>query len=425
MAGRAPHVRDALRAFCLGAFAVLQRELDEGAQLPFAFEEHASLGRPALYEYRPLVREFVESRAAALARREDARIALEVLRREPAAAIFARAHADGATGDDGALLTSVLMPLLRRTAEGCGGFDWDDTAFERAYAELEQSLFGERHAYAALAPLVGLSAAVPVELGEGLRIRPAATGELASLWPEANGLLPARFGREPDRLCVLELERPLAAGTAEPPDAPGELADAVTAVRLVTAGGVAAGPVLFERLDWRPYGIRPAVPIAGMQPSGDPARLDVFRGGLVADVRKRLALADEDPELGEALDRWELSLFQTEPFRSEQLRESLTVLLAAVDGPFAAALRAARLLGDTGAARGRLLHALRQLVGGEPADAIAEGAVRRALVETLLHGDRLALVSWLDDALLGIRPGPVGYYARVAAAGPSGATIAA
>jgi hypothetical protein len=64
VAPRSPALHQALRGFCLGAFSVFDRELADGAQLPFAFEEHASLGRPALYEYRPLVREFVEARAA-------------------------------------------------------------------------------------------------------------------------------------------------------------------------------------------------------------------------------------------------------------------------------------------------------------------------------------------------------------------------
>src|SRR5204863_9555335 len=114
-----------------------------------------------------------------------------------------------------------------------------------------------------------------------------------------NGLLPADFGREPDRLAVLELERALERGDAEPPDAPGEIADAVTAIRLATAAPAAAGPVLFERLDWRPYGIRPVLPIAATQPAGEPTRLDAFRGAVAADLRERLVLADDDPELGE------------------------------------------------------------------------------------------------------------------------------
>jgi hypothetical protein len=91
VAPRASHLHHALRSFALGAFAFLLRELEEGDQLPFAFEEHVQRGGPALYEYRPLVRGFVEAREARLRGREDALIALEELRREPAAAIFARA----------------------------------------------------------------------------------------------------------------------------------------------------------------------------------------------------------------------------------------------------------------------------------------------------------------------------------------------
>ena len=416
MAPRAPHLYQSLRAFCLGAFAVLSRELEEGAELPFAFEEHASLGRPALYHYRPLVRGFVEKRAEQLARREDARRALDDLRRERAAAIFARAHSGPTADEDRALVHSVLMPLLQRTADACGGFDWDDAAFDRAYAEVEAALFRDRHSYVALAPVVGLSVGAAVELGAGLRVRAAATGELADLWPEAQGLLPPAFGREPDRLAVLELERALPPAAEEPPDAPGEMADAVTAIRLATDGAVAAGPVVFERLDWRPYGIRPAVPIAATQPVREETRLDQFRATLVRDLLERLALADDDPELGEALDRWELSLFQAEPFRSEQLRESLAALLGETDGLWAAAVRATLLLGEEAADRAELLARLRRLVAGEAADAPTADVVRRALVEALLHGDRRNLVATLDEALLGVRPRPTGYYARLSAA---------
>jgi len=230
-------------------------------------------------------------------------------------------------------------------------------------------------------------------------VRVAATGELAAMWPEAAGLLPRDFGREPDRICVLELERSLVGGTSEAPDAPGELADAVTAIRLATSAPVAAGPVLFERLDWRPYGIRPVLPIAATPPAGEPTRLDSFRGALAADLVERLASADDDPDLGEALDRWELSLFQDGPFRAEQLRESLTALLGGTDGLWAAVVRAAILLGETPRERADV-HA--RLADDPDAD-----LVRRALVETLLHGERMGLLEVLDAAILGLRQRPV------------------
>ena len=81
--------------------------------------------------------------------------------------------------------------------------------------------------------------------------------------------------------------------------------------------------MLFETLDGRPYGIRPVLPIAATQPPGEATRLDEFRAPLAAEVLVRLGLADADTNLAEALDRWELSLFQHEPFRSEQLRAAL------------------------------------------------------------------------------------------------------
>jgi hypothetical protein len=408
---RAPHLYQSLRCFCLGAFRVLAEELAGGAELPFAFEEHVSRDGPAFYEYRPLVRTFVESRQELLARRRDARLALDDLGREPAAAIFASAHAGPRPREDQALFRSILLPLLLATAEGCGGFDWDDVAFDRAYAELERTLFRGRRAYAAVAPLVGLSAGAQVELSGGMRVRAAATGELAKHWPEAQGLLPQDFGREPDRVCVLELERDLPAGTSEAPDAPGEIADAVTALRLATAGALAAGPVLFERLDWRPLAIRPVLPIAATQPAGEPTRLDRFRGRLAGDLLERLPLADEDPELGEAIDRYELSLFAEEPFRSEQLRESLAALLGRTDGLWAAAVRLAVLIGESGTERAGHLARLRLLAAGEPADSDAADAVRRAVVETLMHGSRMRLIDTLDEALLGLRPRPAGYFA--------------
>jgi len=399
VAVRAPHLYRSLRAFCLGAFRVLLGDLDDGAELPFAFEEHTSLDRPALYEYRPLVRPFVEARSHKLARRDDARIAIEELKREHAAAIFARAHAGPRATDDDGLFASVLLPLLVRTSESCGGFDWDDRAYDKAYAELEASMFGRGHAYGAVAPLIGITlGGQAVELGGGVRVRTAATGEVAKLWPEAGGLLPADFGREPDRMCVLELERPLARGDAEPPDAPGEVADAVTAIRLAAAAPVAAGPVLFERLDWRPFGVRPVLPIAATQPAGEPTRLDSFRGALAADLRARLAAADEDPDLGEALDRWELSLFQDGPFRAEQLRESVVPLLGGMDGLWAAVVRGAILLGEDGRERAEMQERL----SGDPDPDL----VRRALVETLVRGDRATLVRMLDETILGLRPAP-------------------
>jgi hypothetical protein len=386
-----------MRSFCLAAFAA-----ERGAQIPFAFEEHTTRRGPSLYEYRPLVRGFVEEQSPTLRRLPDARNAIDDLKREPAAAIFARAHAGiGDTGDE-ALFRSILLPMLTWTAERCGGFDWQDEAFDAAYADLERTLFGTARTYVALAPVIGLSAGTDADLGGGITLRPVMSGEISNLWPEAQGLMPPEFGRDVDRMLLLELKRELEPEESEAPDAAAELADAVTALRLATAGAVAAGPVVFERLDFRPLRVSPLLPIAATQPRGEGTRLDKIRARLAADLRARLTLADADRELGEALDRWELSLFSEEPFRSAQVRESLGCLLGGDGGPWAAAMRTAVLLADKTRERSDLFDALRaERLGGDARD-----AVRRTLVETLLHGDRAQLVVALDDTLLGLRPRP-------------------
>jgi hypothetical protein len=394
---RAPHLYESMRSFCLAAFAA-----ERGAQIPFAFEEHTTRQGPSLYEYRPLVRGFVEEQSPTLRRLPDTRNAIDDLKREPAAAIFARAHAGiGDTGDE-ALFRSILLPMLTWTAERCGGFDWQDDAFDAAYADLERTLFGTARTYVALAPVIGLSAGTDADLGGGIMLRPVMSGEISNLWPEAQGLMPPEFGRDVDRMLLLELKRELEPDEAEPPDAAAELADAVTALRLATAGAIAAGPVVFERLDFRPLRISPLLPIAATQPRGEGTRLDKIRARLAADLRAKLTLADSDRELGEALDRWELSLFSEEPFRSAQVRESLTCLLGGDGGTWAAAMRTAVLLGDKTRERSEMLDALRADRLGRD----ARDAVRRTLVETLLHGDRAQLVLALDDTLLGLRPRP-------------------
>jgi hypothetical protein len=394
---RAPHLYEALRSFCLGAFAA-----ERGAQVPFAFEEHATREGPSLYEYRPLVRSFVDEQAPTLRRLPDARNAIEDLKREPSAAIFARAHGGVGSSSEDALFRSILLPMLTATAERCGGFDWRDEAFDAAYADFELTLFGTARSYVALAPVIGLSAANDADLGGDIRLRPVVAGEISQLWPEARGLMPPEFGRDVDRLLVLELSRELAADDAEPPDAAAELADAVTALRLATSGAIAAGPVVFERLDFRPLRIAPLLPIAATQPRGEATRLDKIRARLAADLRARLTLADADRELGEALDRWELSLFSEEPFRSAQVREALVCLLGGEGGAWAAAMRASVLLADRSQERSQLLEALRE----ERLRGDARDAVRRALVEALVHGNRPDLVAALDETLLGLRPRP-------------------
>jgi len=143
------------------------------------------------------------------------------------------------------------------------------------------------------------------------------------------------------------------------------------------------------------------LPIAATAPPGEPTRLDPFRATVATRLRPKLAHADDDAQLGDALDRWELSLFQSDPFRAEQLRHALDAALGDGQGTWAAGMRAAALLGETADERADLVARFR-----EPTPDL----IRRLLVALLLHGDRATLLCELDGALLGLRAGP----ARVA-----------
>jgi hypothetical protein len=77
-------------------------------------------------------------------------------------------------------------------------------------------------------------------------------------------------------------------------------------------------------------------------------------------------------------------------------------------------VRAAVLLGAPGRDRAQLFEALRGLAQGEPGDDRSADALRRALVEVLMHGDRPLLIRALDESLLGLRPRPAGYFASLA-----------
>src|SRR5262249_12969942 len=155
-------------------------------------------------------------------------------------------------------------------------------------------------------------------------------------------------------------------------------------LRLATAAPVAAGPVLFERLDGRPYGIRPVLPIAATEPPGEPTRPDEFRGKLAADLLEQLAAVDEDDRLGEALDRWERSLLAAALSGARRLRGSLAVLLGGGEGLGAAAARLAVLVGEDAAERGELFARLRGLTGGGQASRRDADILRRAALEVLL-----------------------------------------
>ena len=373
---RSPHLYDTLRRFCLGAFAVFH-----GEDLPFAFDEHA----PSFYEYRPLVKGFIEGQAERLRSRADVQEALDDLAREPLARVYKDAY------------RTVLVPLLVRVAEGCGGFDWDDVAFDRAYEEAEALLFGNGHAYGAIAPLVGLSCGSRHRARPGDARAPERDRRVRGALARVVGTVAARFrprGR-PRRACSSSSDswnpeqrtrrtRPASSPTPSPPSVspprrPSRPAPCCSSAS--TGGRSASGPCSRSRRRRLPARRRGSIRSARQ---------------VAAKLIPQLALADADAHFGDALDRWELSLFQDDPFRGEQLRHAVDAALGEGDGRWAAAMRAAALLGETAEERSELADSFRTPT---------PDLVRRMLVAMLLHGDRAQLLRELDHALLGLQAG--------------------
>jgi transcriptional regulator with XRE-family HTH domain len=96
---RAPQLYSALRAFCLGTFRALLADIERGRSS--RSHSRSTLVREAgAVRVPPLVKPFIEHRAHTLRKRPDAQLAVEELQRQPAATIFARAHAGPRARED-------------------------------------------------------------------------------------------------------------------------------------------------------------------------------------------------------------------------------------------------------------------------------------------------------------------------------------
>ena len=349
---------------------------------------------PGLYEYRPLVRDHVEARAFRLAKLPDA--ADRARRAAPrAGGGDLRARARGRrVRRPRALPGDPAAGARRRTAEACGGFDWDDGAFERVYAELERSLFGASRSYArrraARRPLDRRAGRARAGARRAPVVAERARGALAG----GDGPAAAALRRRARRSCVLELERELPAEDDEPPDAPAELADAVTALRLATGG---AGRRRAGRASSGSTGTRSesARCCRSPRPSrpGEPSRLDPLRGSLAGDLLERLAGAGGRPRARPRRSTAGSSRSsRTSRSRSEQLRESLAALLGGADGALGGGDAGDAAARRTAPRARRAVDRLRRLRAARPAASRSRDDVRRALVEVLQHDDRARLL---------------------------------
>src|SRR5689334_7994052 len=325
-----PALREPLKHFVQAAFSQLARDIAAGQEVPFAIQELGSGDGPRLYDYHPLFDRFIDERSSRIRALADYRRAMEAIVADSGAVAFARAHAPDATSDEERIRIVFLWPLLVRIAEREGTFDYSDEAFDTAYGRVEHDVVKTRHRFEALVPLTGvLVTHPPAEIGPGVELVRMTPDDLARDWPEAHGLVPPHFGREPDRLCALLVSAELDPQRGDAaPDATSVAGAAILALRLVSGGAIATGSLLFERLDLAPRAVRPLPPDAATAPHGESVRLDQHALAVARALCARLIEASTEDTLALALGRYTAAgSAPTAALRASALAAALSPLL--------------------------------------------------------------------------------------------------
>ncbi len=293
---------EALRRFARDAAAQLSAELEAGAELEFDVEAAIGGRGPTLYRYRPLTDRFIARAWPALRALPSATQAAESLREGAALYLEARGVAD----DDA---EPALRALLERLYEDQTNFAFPEERFERVYAELEQSLYGDARPCLFVTCLRGVECLDrPVRLGarERLELLPPQLFE-RELPAELAGVAGAGAG---NTVVCLEL-------LVEGPVAPLEhqfrerLRELRLALRLLAEGRVDPFAIGFRRVaDSRWVCFELDRPGPGR---GEPLRIDDERaaelGELLAVVRGRA----REPRLELALERFDRGCAAADP----------------------------------------------------------------------------------------------------------------
>jgi hypothetical protein len=320
-------LHDALHTFAEQAAWQLAADTADGAEVPFELVEARGRRGASLYSYRPLTEQFIRSRLGVLGRLPAWGPAAAALEGQGGLEAYLRLRGEPRVpSDHGEQADAVLRSFLGALFEEASEFVLEAERFERAYDQLELTIFETRARAEVAAPLRGLTIVSPeVPLGGGLALVRAdalseAPGEIARL---------ARTGEERagDALVMLSVE-------AEP-GAPLPLTAArqrfrrlLTALRLFEPGGFVIGPTAWARIDrggWQletlGLGGRPSSDTRVLEPEAE----DELRAfcNLVARRTPRSG------ELAWALDRFEMGCERLAPF--EALTDYLLALRAVLE----------------------------------------------------------------------------------------------
>jgi len=417
MRNRALH--DVLRDYVEQAAWQLAAETSGGAEVPFDLVAESG-GRTPLYCYRPRTEEFIRGHLGVLGRLPTYAVAVRALESLGGLEAYLAVRGERRRPTDpGERADAVLRALLQRVFADASAFEFEAARFERAYGELEASVFAVRSLAQVVAPVRGLAlVSGEVAIGDGLSLMRA--DALPGAPPDAARLVRAGAGND-DALAVLTTETP-PGGPAPITQARLRLRHLLTALRLFERGGFALGPAAWTRFDDGPWQL--VALGTGARPHGAPL---VVEHDAEDELRAFCSLvARRMPQGGPvawALTRYELGCERLDPF--EGLTDHLLALraLLEVDGPDSAAF-AWRLAALCERPAGRAALAERvtdavalervAIVGGTPApgsDRLADELAEhlRALLCDVICGRLDADLRSLADELLAEDGAPAAY----------------
>jgi hypothetical protein len=344
---RDPALHELLQAFTGDTAAALRGERAAGAEVPFELEEtEGRRGRPPLYCYRSLTRQFIEHRMGLLSGLSTyAPAARAVAGRDRADAYLRMRGVERIPEQERDRADAVLLAFLARVFSDRSDFDLDAARFETAYAELEQAVLDGRAVATLIAPVIGLGLeerSWQVELGDGLslvrgeRVKDAPS---EAVWEE---------GEEPRVLAVLTVtqdhSRSLPAELARQ-----RLRRLLAALRLFERGRYGLGALGWGRLEfgkWHPVALGtgpaglPGVAGEPSRPSPDPpprmvlpARQEDELRGFYNLMARRLPALNAggfgSPEVAWALERFDMGWERASPM--EGLSDHLSALRALLE----------------------------------------------------------------------------------------------
>jgi hypothetical protein len=296
--------------------------IDSGEEVPFEIATESG-GSSPLYRYAPLTERFIRDNIATVRGMKSFAAAKRALGSSEAAGLWLERSGVPVPTEPAKRAEELVVTFLSRLWADSADFTIEDHRLEAALEELTAGTEPRRHAAEVVVPLVGARMPGPrLELGEVTLIRTDAD-ELPAQARRSEGM--GRSPWEPGVVAVLGGEE----GEAVAERAEPAYARAVTAMRLLKAGGVALGPHAFFRgseSDWEP------IATGAAQPRGGGYVLTESEGVELAELDRALAERPPEGALAWAIRRFELGTERETPL--DGLSDTVLTLRALFDaGP--------------------------------------------------------------------------------------------